>query len=365
MAWEPPLGADAAITTDALRRSFGSELALDSLTLSINPGEVIALLGPNGAGKTTTVRLLNGVLTPDSGSSRVLGFDPVIDGHEIRRRTGVMTEQSGLDDRLTARENVAVHARIRGIGIPDAMRRAGELLERFGLSDRADQQVQGFSTGQRKRVALARALLHDPELLFLDEPTSGLDPEATRDVLDLIAALARDRGRTVILCTHFLSEASRLSGRMAVLENGRLLAFGRPDDLAAQIWPGLAIEVDLGQPACDALLTDLATIGGVFGVAPSAIGADVRIQNREVLPSLVAALVRREVLVYGVTARPATLEDVYFAVTGGAFGDPPGADIERAVAAAGPEGGVGKRAGSGGGGGAGPAWPGPGDWGEA
>ena len=236
----------AAIEATGLTRSFASGLALDDLTLEVERGEVLALLGPNGAGKTTTVRLLNGVLNPDRGSSRVLGLDPTVHGDDVRRRTGVLTENAGLDERLTARENLLFAARIRGMDRVDAARRTDELLVRFGMADRAQDQVQGFSTGQRKRLALARALLHDPEVLFLDEPTSGLDPTATRDVLELIGSLAAERGRTIIVCTHFLPEAGRLAHRMAVLHRGRLQAFGRPDELAAQLWEGLEADLDLG-----------------------------------------------------------------------------------------------------------------------
>ena len=235
-----------AISCEDLTRSFPSGVALDRLTLDVRPGEVLALLGPNGAGKTTTMRLLNGVLSPDSGTATVLGLDPWIAGDELRHRTGVLTENAGLDERFTALENLLFVARLRGLDDAEARRRGGELLEQFGMSAKADVKVQGFSTGQRKRVALARALLHDPELLFLDEPTSGLDPAATRDVVDLIATLAEARGRTVVLCTHFLAEAGKWAGRMAVLFEGRLHAFGRPDELAASLWSGIEVTIDLG-----------------------------------------------------------------------------------------------------------------------
>ena len=179
----------------------------------------------------------------------MLGLDPAVEGDAVRRRTGVLTENAGLDDRLTARENLVFTARIRGMARDEAEHRAAEVLERFGMTERADVRVHGFSTGQRKRVALARALLHDPEILFLDEPTSGLDPTATRDVVDLIARLASEEGRTVVLCTHFLGEAGRLADRMAVLHRGRLVVFGRPDEIAADLWPGLDVDLDLGGPA--------------------------------------------------------------------------------------------------------------------
>ena len=304
-----------AITLAGLTRRFGSELAVDDLTFDVEPGEVVALLGPNGAGKTTTVRMLNGVLRPDAGSARVLGLDPAVDGDDVRRRTGVLTENAGLDDRLTALENLVLYARIRGLDADAATRTGRELLERFGMGDRAGALVQGFSTGQRRRVALARALLHDPEVLFLDEPTSGLDPEATRSVVSLIASLAREHGRTVVLCTHFLGEAGQLSDRMAVLERGRLLAFGRPVELGEALWPGLAVDVELAAPADPAIVDALARVDGVVSVEPSPAGARVRVTGRDRVPAVVAALVAREVEVFGAVPRPPTLEDVYFGLT--------------------------------------------------
>ena len=305
---------DAAVETTRLTRSFGDEVAVDGLTFDVAAGEVVALLGPNGAGKTTTVRLLNGLLSPDRGGSRVLGLDPATQGDEVRRRTGVMTEAAGLDERLTALENLVFAARMRGVPAPTARRRAGELLERFGMASRAGHRVQGFSTGQRKRVALARALLHQPEVLFLDEPTAGLDPEATRDVIELLASLAAEHGRTVLVCTHFLGEAGRLCRRMAVLQHGRLRAFGRPADLAADLWPGLSADLDLGAPADERTLSMLRVARGVLGAEPLADGVRVRLEGRSVLPGLVATLVQMEVPVYAAVPRPPSVEDIYFAV---------------------------------------------------
>jgi ABC-2 type transport system ATP-binding protein len=305
---------DTTIVADGLTRSFGGQLALVDLSFDAQPGEVLAVLGPNGAGKTTTVRLLNGVLTPDRGGSRVLGIDPAVDGNEVRRRTGVLTENAGLDDRLTAWENLVVVGRIRGMNTSDAGVKATAMLERFGMADRADDRVQGFSTGQRKRVALGRALLHDPDILFLDEPTSGLDPEATRDVIDLIGTLAAEHGRTVVLCTHFLGEAGRLAHRMAVLDHGHLLAFGTPADLAGEIWKGLDVALDLGARADESLVDMLGVSRGVLAVRATDSGAHVTVNDRSVIPLIVASLTSREVPVYGAVPMPPTLEDVYFAV---------------------------------------------------
>ena len=307
---------DPAISTWDLTRSFKGRAAVDQLTLDVEPGEVIALLGPNGAGKTTTVRLLNGVLAPDHGGCPVLGLDPMRDGDEVRRRTGVLTEAAGLDDRLTAMENILATARIRGLSEADAQRRSMALLARFGMAEYHDQRCQGFSTGQRKRVALARALLHEPEVLFLDEPTSGLDPEATRDVVELIATLAREHGRTIILCTHFLAEANRIADRMAVLQQGRLRAFGRPDELAAGLWQGLAVEVDLGATADERTIAGMLVVPGVISAEPAASGALVRVESRDDVPKLVATVVGMGLPVFGAAPRPATVEDVYFAIQG-------------------------------------------------
>jgi ABC-2 type transport system ATP-binding protein len=305
------------IEASDLARRFGEAWALDGLTLQAEQGEVIALLGPNGAGKTTTVRLLNGVLMPDRGRASVLGLDPHRDGAEVRRRTGVLTEAGGLDDRLTLTENLVGHARIRGIPPAEAHRRAGVLLERFGMSSLASRSARGLSTGERKRVSLARALLHQPEVLFLDEPTSGLDPAATRDVLALIGGLAEEQGATVVLCTHFLAEAARLCRRVAILESGRLLAFGPPEGLAAGMWSGLPVELDMGGTADARRVARLRGVRGVTAVEPSESGARVVVEDREAIPGVLAVAMP----VFSVVPRPPGLEEVYFALTGRAGAD--------------------------------------------
>ncbi len=312
-----PGGGPAAIVAEGLGKAFGRHRAVDDLSLEVGAGEVLALLGPNGAGKTTTIRLLNGVLAPDTGRALVLGLDPATDGDLVRERTGVLTETAGLDDRLTARENLVFTARIRGMRVADAEERVDEVLGQFAMTDLADSRVHGFSTGQRKRVALARALLHRPEVLFLDEPTSGLDPTATREVVGLIARLATEEGRTVILCTHFLGEAGRLADRMAVLHRGRLVVFGRPDEIAAGLWAGLDVDVDLGAPASAELVTLVRALAGVTDARASDPGLRVVVEDREVVPAVAALLAHRGDALYGVTPRPPTLEDVYFAIEAG------------------------------------------------
>ena len=305
---------DLAIRTRSLSRTFGDRIALDGLDLSVPRGEVLALLGPNGAGKTTTVRLLNGILRPDSGTADVLGLNPAIDGDAIRRRTGVLTESAGLDDRLTARENLEFAARIRGFDRATARRRIDEQLERFGMAEYAEEMTVGFSTGQRKRIALARALVHDPELLFLDEPTSGLAPAATRDVTNLIGSLAREHGRTVILATHFLGEAGRVADRMAVLDQGHLKAIGRPDELAAALWDGVPVDIDLGRPATDHELSLMLATDGVIRCEVADTGMAAGVLERNVVPRILAVLHQEGVAVFGAQLRLASMEDVYFAL---------------------------------------------------
>lgn len=306
-------GSDIAIETEGITRGFASGLAVADLSFALERGEVLALLGPNGAGKTTTVRLLNGVLRPDSGTARVLGLDPNTDGDRVRRLTGVLTENAGLDDRLTARENLEFTARLRGFSPKEATSKVGEMIERFGMGERADDLTQGFSTGQRKRVALARALLHDPEVLFLDEPTSGLDPAGTRDVISLIHDLAGE-GRTIVLATHFLGEAGRLATRMAVLHKGRLCAYGRPSELAEDMWSGINATLDLDGPADQPTLDLLWSSRGVLDVQVTDEGARLQIEDREVLSHLITLLVSNGVSIFGVGSHAPDLEDVYFEI---------------------------------------------------
>ncbi|GIU84830.1 MAG: ABC transporter [Acidimicrobiales bacterium] len=303
---------DSAVEARGLSKRFGTELAVAELNLRVPRGSVVALLGPNGAGKTTTVRLLNGVLRPDAGTATVLGLDPWSEGEAVRARTGVLTENAGLDDRLTVRENLWFVGAIRGIDPEVLEHRITDLLERLALGRYADQRTIGLSTGERKRVALARALLHDPEVLFLDEPTSGLDPAATRAVSDAIATMAREGGRTILLATHFLGEAGRIADRVAVLHRGRLCAEGTPAELASSLFPHPTVRVELGTPLDAHIEHALRLVPGVLQVRATDSGVELEVKERSVIPALVARLVASELPVYGVTEKKVTLEDIYF-----------------------------------------------------
>lgn len=304
------------IAVNGLSRHFGEVVAVDHLDLEVYPGEVFGFLGHNGAGKTTTVRLLNGVLAPDEGTTRVLHLDPLADGPALRRRTGVLTETPSLDERLTGRENLEIYAELYDVPRSQVRGRVAFLLEAFELDHRADDKVGGYSRGMKQRLALVRALLHEPEILFLDEPTAGLDPVATRHVHDMITRLSHQEQRTVFLCTHNLAEAQKLCARVAVLEQGRLVALGTPSELARKLGRSQRLEIEVAPEGVSTTLDLLQRAAGMADPAEdngtiSVVGAE-----REAIPDLVAALVGAGVRIYRITPQEASLEDVYFALHG-------------------------------------------------
>ena len=220
------------IVTEELTKSFGDILAVDRLTLSVNRGEVFGLLGPNGAGKTTTVRMLAALLAPTGGTASVAGFKIGKNDQDIRRKIGLLPEAPGLYDGLTAEQNLAFYGAMYGVENIDSQ--SQRYLELLGLWNRRYEPVGTFSKGMRQKLAIARALLHEPEVLFLDEPTSGLDPQASRLVREFIADLKAE-GRTIVLCTHNLEEADRLCDRVAVV-SGHLLALDAPGVLRRKLF---------------------------------------------------------------------------------------------------------------------------------
>ena len=299
------------IQANELARHFGAVKAVDGLTFDIQEGEVFGLLGPNGAGKTTTVRLLNGVLKLSTGQAQVLGFDPAADGCELRRQTGVLTETPSLYERLTARQNLTVFGALYGMPEPALSHRVAELLDFFQLAERADDKVGGFSKGMKQRLALARALLHQPPLLFLDEPTSGLDPEAAHQVTELIQQLSHQQGRTVLLCTHNLDEAQRLCDRVGVMNRGRLLAMGALPELAHTLWQGQWVDVELRTPPPPAAAVALRAMPGVDEIEGEALRWAVRVSSDEMIPAVVAAWVTQGASIMRVNPRQHSLEDIY------------------------------------------------------
>ena len=221
-----PIGASIELTD--VRVAFGTLVALDGLTLGVAAGEIVGLLGPNGAGKTTTIDVCCGLRVPDSGTARVLGADAVKSPREVRSKIGVVPQDSGLYPELTAWEHLQLSARLYDLKLPRP--RIEEMLRLMGLWDRRDKQVTTFSGGMRRRLALARALLHDPPVLFLDEPTLGVDVQGRRALWGHVARL-RDEGRSVLLTTNYLDEATALCDRVAIIDHGQLIVCERPDEL--------------------------------------------------------------------------------------------------------------------------------------
>ncbi len=219
------------IETDCLRRDFGERRAIDDLTICVRAGTVFGLLGPNGAGKTSTIRMLLGLLEPTSGSARVFGLDTQREGAAIREKCGALLEHAGLYERLSAEDNLEFYGRVFRAPAAERRARIEELLRNMGLWDRRRETVATWSRGMKQKLAIARAMLHRPQLLFLDEPTAGLDPIAAGALRDDLASLVSREHVTVFLTTHNLAEAERLCESVAVLKDGKLLATGTPREV--------------------------------------------------------------------------------------------------------------------------------------
>ena len=311
--------SEPVIQISALTRRFGEKNAVDRLSLNVHAGEIFGFLGHNGAGKTTTVRLLNGVLERTSGEAKVLGLDPQAEGHVVRAHTGVLTETPSLDERLTARENLSTYAELYNVPHAEVSKRVNFLLAEFELAERADEKVGGYSKGMKQRLALARALLHKPDVLFLDEPTAALDPVATRHVHTLVETLARREGCTVFLCTHNLVEAQKSCDRVAVMQNGKLKALGTPSELTRQYVNRLDVELEVDPAQTDRALEILRKFPRLVISTPKQ-EKDVltmTLAGRESIPELLSILVQHGLCVYRLAPQEANLEEVYFALNGG------------------------------------------------
>ena len=311
--------SEPVIQISSLTRRFGEKNAVDHLTLDVHAGEIFGFLGHNGAGKTTTIRLLNGVLEATSGEAKVLGLDPQIDGPAVRAHTGVLTETPSLDERLTARDNLSFYAELYDIPRLEVHQRVHSLLTEFELAERADEKVAGYSKGMKQRLALARALLHRPDVLFLDEPTAALDPVAARRVNTLVESLARREGCTVFLCTHNLVEAQRLCDRVAVMQHGQLMALGTPGELTRQYVKRLDVELEVDPTQTDLALETLQKFPQLVIDQPrqEKDNLTMTLSGREAIPELLSILVGHGLRVYRLAPQEINLEEVYFTLDGG------------------------------------------------
>ncbi len=306
--------AEPAIRATNLGRRFGATWAIRGVDLEVASGEVLGLLGPNGAGKTTTVRMLTSLIGPSEGTARVAGLDVVTSADEVRARVGVLTETPGLYEKLSARRNLDFFGRLHRLPPSVRAERIERLLRLFDLWNRRDEPAGTFSKGMKQKLAIARALLHEPDLLFLDEPTAALDPEAAYIVRDAISRL-RTAGRTIVLATHNLDEADRLCDRIAFVR-GSLLRIDSPARLRGALG-GRGVEIALDGPLDDRVLASVRLLPGVGGLAATdgrlSIGLDDPTRDT---PDLVRALVAAGAGIVEVRERAASLEDVYFEVMG-------------------------------------------------
>jgi ABC-2 type transport system ATP-binding protein len=303
-----------AIEAESLVKTYGDVTALDGLDLHVEAGTVFGLLGPNGAGKSTTVRILTTLSRPDSGRASVAGVDVLADPVRVRQAIGVVGQKMGADREATGRENLVLQGEL--YSIPGLKARVVEALERFDLP--GDRLVKTYSGGMQQRLDVALGLLHRPQVLFLDEPTTGLDPEARAQMWDEIARLAREERMTILLTTHYLEEADRLASQLAIVDRGRIVARGTPDELKSEL-QGDTIHVELVEP--DGLASEaLARVDGLGEVVLD--GRTLRARTRDggaAVPAVLAALEARGVRAASVTVARPSLDDVYLRYAGRAF----------------------------------------------
>jgi ABC-2 type transport system ATP-binding protein len=299
----------------------GSDRLLIDLSFRVERGTVFALLGPNGAGKSTAVKILTTMTHPDAGRARVAGIDAIANPHGVRRIIGCVAQKDAVDLEATGRENVTLQGQLYGMGSGEVKRRVSELLDRFQLSDAADRIARTYSGGMRRKLGVAMGLAHRPEVLFLDEPTTGLDPEARSSLWAEIRRLATDDGVSVLLTTNYLDEADRLAHRLAIVDEGRVVAEGTPDQLKSRL-RGDAINIQLD---VDALLDDalraLSTQNGRLRDLTS-VGRAVHARvddGARAVPGVLAALDAAGVSVAAVTVSRPSLDDVYLSHTGRTF----------------------------------------------
>ena len=294
------------ISVEHLRKTYGSVVAVDDVSLEVERGEVFGVLGPNGAGKTTLVECVTGLRVPDAGAVRVLGLDPRVDRAAVRERVGVQLQQSALPSKLRVREALELYASFYAEPAD-----VGELVEALDLAEVLDRSFGTLSGGQRQRLSVALALVGRPEIAVLDELTTGLDPQARRHTWQLVERV-RDRGVTVVLVTHFMEEAERLCDRLVLIDGGRVVATGTPDALAASVAGGTRMRFRTSSPVADGVLSSLAS---VRSVAPD--GDHLVVEGTgEVVTDVVLALDAVGLRPRDVTVRSATLEDAFLVLTG-------------------------------------------------
>ena len=309
-----------AIVADGLEKRYpGDVTALDGLSFSVEAGTIFGLLGPNGAGKSTTVKVLTTLSRPDAGSASVAGFDVLAEPEQVRRVIGTVGQRIAVDVDATGRENLALAGRVNGLGGRPLRERTAELLDRFGLADAADRVARTYSGGMQRKLDVAMGLIHRPRVLFLDEPTTGLDPEARADLWAEIERLTRADELTILLTTHYLEEADRLASRLAIVDHGRVVATGSPDELKAEL-RGDAIVVELADGPDERAVSVLTRVPGIGESLVDGRSLRARVdRGASAVPAVLSALEGAGIGVASVTVSRPSLDDVYLRHTGRSF----------------------------------------------
>jgi len=297
-----------------LTRRFGSLTAVDRLNFTVQPGEVFGLLGPNGAGKTTTLFMLCTILKPSFGTAIVNGFDVVKHPSQVRRSIGIVFQEPSVDDRLTGRENLEMHANLYGVPRSEQKKRINEVLELVELEDRADSLIRTYSGGMRRRLEMARGLVHYPKVLFLDEPTLGLDPQTREHIWGYIADLSKRKNITMILTTHYMEEADKLCDRIAIIDYGKIIALDEPKRLKEGL-EGDIISIKTG--AVKQLSEKLKEIKSLKDITQLEGELKVIVKGGDsIIPRIVEVAVSSGIHIQSMSIREPTLEDVFLHYTG-------------------------------------------------
>jgi ABC-2 type transport system ATP-binding protein len=303
-----------AIQTQHLTKSYNSFKAVDNLNISVERGEIFGLLGPNGAGKTTTVSMLCTILKPTSGSATVNGFDLVHEANKVRKSIGIVFQDPSIDDRLTARENLYMHANLYGVPASEQKERVARILKLIELEDRADDLLRTYSGGMRRRLELGRGLIHYPQVLFLDEPTVGLDPQTRDHIWKYIRELKESHDITIVLTTHYMDEADRLSDRIAIMDHGRIVVLDTTQKLKE------TLEGDVVTVRANDIDVLAQLVSKWLGLSKTRIcdGAlEITVQNgKAAMPRIMEIATQNNIYVESLLSHEPNLEDVFLHYTG-------------------------------------------------
>lgn len=311
-----------AIETSGITKRFDEVNAVNKISISVKPGELFGLLGPNGAGKTTLISMLSTMIEPSGGSALVWGYNVMKDADAVRQNIGVVFQDTTLDDRLTGRENLDLHGRLYGLDGKTRKERIKEVLSLVELTERADDIVKTYSGGMMRRLEIARGLMHHPHVLFLDEPTLGLDPQTRMHIWDYIKKLNKEEGVTILLTTHYMEEADRLCDRIAIIDNGQIVALDTPQDLKNSLG-GDVITLGLENPGdVDKLCNSYQKDGCANIITQNQNEVFITVNNGErQIPHILLLASQAGIPIISVSLRKPTLDDVFIHYTGRAIRD--------------------------------------------